>query len=104
MPETIKQERTIADIAAKPSANNAEWLRIHNNEVIETFRHSAAFAKYKEGEARLARLCQRHPDCVEHWKERDKHHREAFRKALMKINDGCVSAKEACTKMTAGVK
>jgi len=104
MPEIVKQEKQITDIAAKPSANNVKWLRIHNNEVMETFRHSVAFTKYKQGEARLVRLCRRHPECIAHWEEREKYHREAFRNALMKINDGCVSAKEACTKATARVK
>jgi len=104
MPEIVKQEKIDRGHAAKPSASNVEWLRIHNNEVIETFRQSAAFTKYKQGEARLVRLCRRHPECIAHWEEREKYHREAFRNALMKINNGCISAKEACTKATAGVK
>jgi len=96
MPEIVKQEKQIADIAAKPPVNNAEWLRIHNNQVIETFRHSAAFKKYEQGKERLTRLCRRHPERITHWEGREKHHREAFRKALMKVNEECQSAKKAC--------
>jgi len=98
MPEMVKQKKKIADIAAKPPANNVDWLKIHNNHVNDTVRESAAFKKYEDGKRMIAYLCRRHPNLISRWNEKERRNRIAFVKRMLEINRKCSSAKTDCAK------
>ncbi|VVB73862.1 Uncharacterised protein [uncultured archaeon] len=104
MPGIVKQEERIADITAKQPASNAEWLRIHNNQVTGIVRESAAFKKYLDGKRMIAYLCKRHPDLADRLVEKEKRNIRSFVKRMTELNRKCPSAKEDCAKAQSATK
>ena len=104
MPGIAQRETTVRGYAAKPSANNVEWLRIHNNQVIDTVKESTAFKRYEEGKNMIAYLCGRHPESTDRWVEKETRNRNAFRKRMMELNRKCSSARAECTKASSATK